>query len=366
MSAAVGEVVGGYGVGRDGSRHQRSGGSGPAPYLEQDRKGVTSDTCVEVRSCGCKSWFCKSCCLSKGIRLKERLAPELAKFTGLMMLTFTVDPELFSGPEDGFDYVKRKRCIAIAMQRLRRAGLVHSGRYLAVVEWQKNGWPHWHVLVDATHIPFDKLCDAWNRNWKGWRERVKLGRPGFGSVRFSNPRLNRSHAAGYVTAYLTKFPEHGYPDWVWQSGVRQVRRFEASRGFWPSSGHAVCDDDETEDESDEQESGDESGAEPEEAQPMRSIHQLVESCGSRCVVLGVRSSVDPDTGELKFDRRFVAMVHADLGTVLVAVGVKPDELNSRGTVASFVDGSAVLRYVRGVVGGSAGRWYTGSQGAIPP
>jgi hypothetical protein len=324
---------------------ERAGGAAPAAaggslYLEQDRNTVTERSergreWIEVRSCGCRSWFCERCCLPRGIELKRRLKPELSKFTGLMMLTFTVDPQLFDGPKEAYIYVKSKRCIARTMQQLHRWGHLHSRRYLVVVEWQKESeYPHWHVLVDASRIPFDRLCEAWNRNWKGWKERVQMGRPGFGSVRFSKERVDRETAAGYVTAYLTKRPEHGYPTWVTDSSVGSVRRYEASRGFWTNAAEQV-------DESEEEDSkpAEEAGAGDQDKPERRTIREQVEECGSRCVILVARESVNIGTGEVEVEREFLAAATCDLEAVINS-GPGPDDVNKRRTVAVYRDVAA--------------------------
>src|SRR5690606_17187171 len=157
---------------------------------------------------------------------KERLKCRLRSFGALMMLTFTIDPELFDSPEAVFEYVSEHRCISVTMQRLHRWGHLISRRYFCVVEWQQNGWPHWHVLVESERIPFARLCEAWNRNHGRWRERMALGRPGFGSARFSVSKFEDSdRAAGYACAYLTKHPAHGFPTWVMKRQTRTVHRY---------------------------------------------------------------------------------------------------------------------------------------------
>jgi hypothetical protein len=316
------------------------GGSAASPaavssYLEQDGNSVTEPSCgecFEVRSVGCRSWFCPHCCLPLGLALQRRLSRELRRFRGLMMLTFTVDPELFESPQAAFAYVTTKRCVAVAIQRLDRWGLLHSRDFFAVVEWQANGWPHWHVLVNASRVPFERLCEAWNRNWRSWRERVAMGRPGFGSVRFSVPRLgDAGKAASYVTAYLTKVPERGYPQWVRDGETRKVRRFSTSRGFWTET----ADDDEAEALSETtSDGGDDDGQdeEDEQQQTRRTIEQQLAECGKACVVLRLRVMVDEQTGEVVERREFVKWFPMPLSEVLA---LRPREVNRRRTVARF-------------------------------
>ena len=80
-----------------------------------------------------------------------------------MMLTLTIDPQLFESPDAAFRFVTDRSCIGRTMQHLRRAGVLNGVHWFAVIEWQANGWPHWHLLVDADRIPFDVLARVSNR-----------------------------------------------------------------------------------------------------------------------------------------------------------------------------------------------------------
>ncbi len=218
-------------------------GCGPAAanaadYLEPGGKSCEGDSGAggrhnEVWQCGCRSRFCPRCCVGLGLSLRERLIPILETFTGLMMWTLTIDPELFESPELAYDYVRERRAISNLVRALKGRGLLHSDRYFYVVEWQKwTEMPHYHLLVDATFIDFRMVCEVWNRNRPGWAGPVEGARPGFGSVRFSAPEFeNHIHAAHYACKYMIKHPEHGYPDWVLDR-KGNTPRYGTSRGFW--------------------------------------------------------------------------------------------------------------------------------------
>lgn len=261
------------------------------------------------------------------------------------MLTFTIDPELFTSPQEAFQYVTSHRCISVTMQRLFRWGSLHSRRYVYVVEWQKETeQAHWHVLVDASFIPFEKLCEAWNRNWPEWEQRVAIGRPGFGSVRFTVSKFKSpGKAAGYVTAYLTKHPEHGYPAWVLERKTGEVHRFSTSRGFWSDDCHVSSDDTEN----NHYDGGgpdavggfaadEEVGATEEER---RTVREQLADCGKACAVLHVREVLDEETGELVEQRSFVCLVPLPIDVFLK---LDPDRVNARKTAACFAPGRIVI------------------------
>ncbi|WP_013630137.1 rolling circle replication-associated protein [Rubinisphaera brasiliensis] len=184
----------------------------------------------------CRSWFCEKCCLGLGLQRRALLYDVLKTFGACQMWTLTIDPLLFASPLESFLYVRKRRSISELVRALKKGGHLLSRRYFYVVEWQKNTeMPHWHLLVDARHIPFDDVCEIWNRNRPKYLPPPCGDRPAFGSVRYSAPKFsNAMHAANYATKYLIKHPEHGYPPWVRDFNGR-IQRFGTSRGFWPKS-----------------------------------------------------------------------------------------------------------------------------------
>ena len=194
----------------------------------------------EIRACGCKCWYCPRCCVRLGLDLRRRLIAVLATFKGLLMWTLTIDPKLFVSPMAAYEYVRAKRCVSELVRVLRKTGVLHSGRYFYVVEWQQQTeMPHFHLLVDAEFIDFDLVREAWNR-FRPQAAGPFIGeRPGFGAVRFSAPKFaDETHAARYACKYLTKHPSYGYPEWV-LTRKGQTHRFGTSRGFWPKGGEAT-------------------------------------------------------------------------------------------------------------------------------
>jgi hypothetical protein len=319
---------------------------GPHGYLETlgdfvtgenegKRPGEILRSYVEARPCRCKSLFCETCCLASALKLRQRLIPVIEKFSSVFMLTLTIDPELFGNdPGKAMEYVKDKRAISNMVRRLRRWGLLESDRYFAVVEWQfKSEMPHWHILVEAKHIPVEKVREAWNRNWPEWEARIALGRPGFGAVRFSAPRFTSpAHAANYATKYLTKLPEHGFPAWVLDQKTRSIHRYSTSRGFWGQrSGDEEAADDVEAVEPDPVE-GEAAEAE-DEASEGRTIRQAVADCSTQTTIFSVSESVDVDTGEVHVDRVFLASVPMRLADV--ADDVSPSERDEKGRFLRF-------------------------------
>jgi hypothetical protein len=138
-----------------------------------------------------------------------------------MMLTLSIDQELFGSPQEAYEHVGKKRKVSELVRKLHRDGVLISKRFTVTLEFQKNGWPHWHLLVESRFVPKHELQDAW----------------GLGHVWFSKRDFDdASHAVNYATKYITKTAkdqdEFWFPDWVLDY-PGNVRRFSTSRGLCP-------------------------------------------------------------------------------------------------------------------------------------
>ena len=312
----VGEHAGEVGRWSAGSGPGRASGRAAAAdcnSLEYSRNSVTGRFEEELfghelSKCGCDCWFCPDCCKRKGYELRARLVPILETFAGLLMVTFTVDPDLFGSPREAFDYMRERRCLGRTVQDLRRGGHLRSRRYFYVVEWQRDtGQVHYHVLFDASFIPFDALVASWSKHRPKDAGAVVGERPAFGTAWISKGDFEGGavHAARYGTKYLVKVPRDGFPDWVMQMGKDcRVRRYGTSRGFW----------------------GNDSVPQTEPAthreSARRSYAERVGSCGSTVNVCRVWAMVDTSTGEVDLRREWIGEL--DLAASVVS-GLPDDE-----------------------------------------
>ena len=269
--------------------------------LEPKRNTVTDrhagNLTYEVARHRCRCSFCPSCARRVGAKLREKLIPILGTFRGLMLWSFTVDPTLFASPRDAYFYLRERRCLARMIQDLWRGGYLHSRRYFYVVEWQEHTQQaHFHVLLDASYIPWSFVLASWSKHRPATAGPVLGDRPAFGTVDFRKPKKNRPglgqfdspfHAACYVTKYVTKTPKSGFPAWVLDLGATtRIRRYSASRGFWGTeTKRAKCD----------------AAYEPKWA----SYRERVAKCGTTVDLFEVRLGVDTVTGEIELKRAWV-------------------------------------------------------------
>jgi hypothetical protein len=298
-------------------------------YLELGGKyceKADQTTRIDLIGCGCRSRFCIKCCCGLGLTLRERLLPVLATFKGLLMWTFTIDPKLFNSPAAAFEYARDNRCISNTMRELRKRGFLHTGRYFVVVEWQMGTgdepgtlMPHWHLLADSSFIPFETVCQLWNRFRPSSAGPVEGDRPGFGSIRFTETKfVTPDHAANYACKYLIKYPEKGYPDWVLDSDF--IHRFSTSRGFWGDSAAPEESPAPDSDECQQTTDGDETDPDNSdvEEQPRTTIRERLAKCGEKTVVMKVGQFIDVNTGEVvegKERKQFMMRLDASMKTI---------------------------------------------------
>jgi len=286
----------------------------------------------------CKCAFCRDCSRIMGYNVRKRLFPILDTFSGQVLVTLTVDPTLFADARSAYLYIRERRCIARTIQDLFRWGYLCSRRYFYVVEWQKNTQQaHFHVLVDAHFVPHDALERSWGKHRPDNAGACAEGRPLFGYVYISKPRFagGPAHAARYVTKYLTKIPEHGFPQWVLQLGKdTRVRRYSASRRFWETISERRTE-----------------SAKKRQCEA-RTYAERVQACGSSVNVFEVREAVNRETGELLVKRQWIGELQANANIVMESLFDPGEPRRSRRSLLAR-SVSDVQRIVSAVIGHEA-------------
>jgi len=134
------------------------------------------------------------------------------------MITMTIDPKRFANQRAAYDEIKKKRAIPRALESwCNEMGIPNKGQWIAKMELQKSGWPHWHVLLE---VPWEFQCaekGSFDEHWE------------FG---FSNVR-HRHVSVRYLAKYVAKGAEDQF-DTVEASGLpsQGVKWVTASHGFW--------------------------------------------------------------------------------------------------------------------------------------
>jgi hypothetical protein len=132
----------------------------------------------------------------------------------------------FASSEAAYETVTGQRYVARLMHQ------VGVRTWAAVLEFQGRGVPHWHVLYERSEAGEYGWVD-YKRLWHLWRDVWHIGLLDDTGVRFQSSE----HAVNYITKYLVKYPDVGYPSWVWERQVTghkgAIRFVSTSRALGP-------------------------------------------------------------------------------------------------------------------------------------
>ena len=98
---------------------------------------------VEVRPQVAENWFTEKGAQKKLNRLKNKGLPSLYNWR---FLTLTVDPLKFENSESAYFHIKER--MRYFIRSLKQTFEIDSLNYVWKLEFQKNGFPHWHMLLD--------------------------------------------------------------------------------------------------------------------------------------------------------------------------------------------------------------------------
>lgn len=121
--------------------------SPPSRGLQSPREatGKSSDD-IHVRSYSAPNWFSSVGVLKKRRQIEGRGLPS---FKNWRFITLTLNRDLFDSPLEG--YLAGKDKIRRFLNAARKENLWStSARWCWKMEFQRDGWAHWHLLVDRT------------------------------------------------------------------------------------------------------------------------------------------------------------------------------------------------------------------------
>jgi len=152
----------------------------------------------------CGSWKCSDCGPRKARRLRKRLLATTP--TRLITLTLRHDPTL--SPRDALAVANH--AWSILWRRYRRKFGNRAVGYAKIVELQKNGTPHLHILAEMPFIHTRALSADWQRLTGAFIVDIRRVK-------------SQRGVAKYLSSYLTK--AMAVPD--------GMRKWSAARGFVP-------------------------------------------------------------------------------------------------------------------------------------
>jgi hypothetical protein len=157
----------------------------------------------------------------------------LSLLSNPVVISLTVDPNLFPSPKAAYDYLNKK--IAVFVQTLKRQNLLDDDRWAAVMEAHyETRFPHYHLIV-STKLPFwapdpispnvhyanDLIQDLWGKLRPEWAPPPMDGRPAFGKLMVTMAGNDISRGENLIRAinYIVK-PDSIIPDWMRDMGGR--------------------------------------------------------------------------------------------------------------------------------------------------
>lgn len=185
---------------------------------------------IVICSAGCKCGMCTKCGPQIGGEIREKMQENGHLFPRPSLLTLTVDllgtktGKGFQDAKTAFLAVNKGQYISKLLK------LMRIDTWVRVLEFQENGSPHWHILVDLP--PGFNMQKARKLLYKKWRDDWGVGGIlDFGGEQKNRDRFNDAeHAINYITKYLTK-PEDSTPEWALE--MRSIRRIQASHKVPP-------------------------------------------------------------------------------------------------------------------------------------
>ena len=179
------------------------------------------DVVYRVIKCGCGRQTCEGCRVKIGAMarrsLQERIK-EIQRQHGCkgdqQMWTLTVDHDDYASAEDAYDSVRTRERVG---KLIRKMGWKYA---ITVLEWHKDGWPHWHVIVWE---PKRRMYYCKHEVQKAW---------GQGNVHYSGSQgRSAGQAICYVIQYLTDVKKHPTPDWALDR--HNIRTMNTTRSWGP-------------------------------------------------------------------------------------------------------------------------------------
>ena len=153
---------------------------------------------------GCRCWSCERCGPRKAGQYKHCIRSEAERLKLRRFLTLTLDPKKVGKVGPVF-YLRD--CFAKFRTYLKRR-YREAPQYIAVLEFQKNGNPHLHILIDR-FIDTRWIEATWQRIGGGPQIEIKL--------------VDHHRVSRYLSKYLTKE--------LLMSAPKRSRRVTTSRGI---------------------------------------------------------------------------------------------------------------------------------------
>ena len=193
---------------------------------------------IQARKSRCHSVWCASCSKLEWAKVAARDLREF-DWKRTREAVLTTDPGRFKNGKEAYDYVMEHKLIPGFIRNLSRGKRIKAGKdwiwkyspveitkYMTFLEWHKNGFPHWHVMVEtAEYGRFSQIGGDMIRHY--W----PVGR--WVNESFFKSQKHWGYQVGYFekNGYFHKDKEHqtSLPAWALEIPGLRIRRSTHSR-----------------------------------------------------------------------------------------------------------------------------------------
>lgn len=219
--------------------------AGPVSPSKSDLPGGPSGA-LHVRKYVSADWFTTDGVFRKRREIEAKGLPD---FNRWRFITLTLDPEKF-GHDPLRAFLEVRPRLRYFMTKAKKAGLwSSSARWCWKLEFQANGWPHWHLLVERKQImsvvELQTLTDVWgfgrtNVEMVRGSDFVYSFKYAFKPVQVLGDDASADYdsdetplgAPAWFLDYYAGPVQIGPDDWTAPKSMQGVRFWQTSKGFY--------------------------------------------------------------------------------------------------------------------------------------
>lgn len=168
---------------------------------------------IIINKCRCDSVWCPQCFKYRKVKVLHSRINDRLDWRSTRHLILTIDRHNFKDGEEAYLHITQKKAIPQLIHNLKRSQGITIRDYVWVLEWHKDGFPHWHVFVDVQKygregmIYFDRIQRYWMygnvqetyfKNEKHWQRLVGyFGKHGY----FEKKKAHQAVLPEWAKAY---------------------------------------------------------------------------------------------------------------------------------------------------------------------
>ena len=203
---------------------------------------------IRARKCRCNSVWCV-CCSKLVWSKKTAMDMRTFDWPRTREIVLTIRREGFEDGKEAYAYAMEHKLIPGFMRNLQRGKKIKRGKdwvqeyepvkvtkWLAFLEWHKDGFPHWHIIVETEQYGrFSQIGEAMIHHY--WPQAVWVYENYFNSAEHWNKKVGYFGSHGYFQD--DKEHQTRLPEWALNIPGLKIRRSTHSKRLTPTTNDAV-------------------------------------------------------------------------------------------------------------------------------